>query len=105
MRERLPRPIWIPRPAPGKIQNFVGGAERIDMKQRRYILVGVALLLFLHHDFWNWSNRSLLLGVPQGLWFHVLLCLAGAFLFARLAGSDEQRPARFRGDREPGQSP
>ncbi len=50
------------------------------MRHRKYILAGLVLLLVAHHDFWNWSNASLPLGVPSGLMFHLLLCVAASAL-------------------------
>ena len=35
------------------------------------------VLLFLHQDFWNWSDESLVgLGMPIGLFYHALFSLA-----------------------------
>ncbi len=54
------------------------------MRHRGYILVGLVLLLVAHHDFWNWNSTSLFLGVPVGLIFHLLLCVAASALFTLL---------------------
>ena len=35
------------------------------------------VLFFLHQDFWNWSDESLVgLGMPIGLFYHALFSLA-----------------------------
>ena len=35
------------------------------------------VLLFVHQDFWNWSDQSLVgLGMPIGLFYHALFSLA-----------------------------
>ena len=35
------------------------------------------VLFFLHQDFWNWSDESLVgLGMPIGLFYHTLFSLA-----------------------------
>jgi len=35
------------------------------------------VLLFVHQDFWNWSDESLVgLGMPIGLFYHALFSLA-----------------------------
>lgn len=34
------------------------------------------MLLVLHNDFWSWQDSSRLLGLPVGLAYHVLYCLA-----------------------------
>ena len=54
------------------------------MKTRGYILFGLLLLLVLHHDFWNWNKTTLYLGIPVGLMFHLLLCVAASALFTLL---------------------
>ena len=54
------------------------------MRHRGYILVGLVLLLVAHHDFWNWASTSLYLGIPLGLMFHLLLCVAASALFTLL---------------------
>ena len=43
----------------------------------------VATVYVLHQDFWNWNNRSLVLGVlPVGLAYHAFYaCLAAAMMF------------------------
>ncbi len=54
------------------------------MRYRWYILLGVVLLLVVHHDFWNWNSTNLYLGIPVGLMFHLLLCVAASALFTLL---------------------
>ena len=54
------------------------------MRYRGYILLGLALLLVVHHDFWNWNSPGLYLGIPAGLMFHLLLCVAASGLFTLL---------------------
>lgn len=43
----------------------------------------VATVYVLHQDFWNWNNRSLVLGVlPVGLAYHAFYaCLAATMMF------------------------
>jgi hypothetical protein len=41
------------------------------------------LLWFLHHDFWNWDNRSLWFGfLPAGLGYQALFSLVAALFWA-----------------------
>jgi len=40
------------------------------------------LLYLLHNDLWLWRDGSLLFGLPIGLTYHVLYCLATAVLMA-----------------------
>lgn len=43
----------------------------------------VALLAVLHYDFWNWDNRSVVLGfLPTGLLFQALISVGAAFAWA-----------------------
>ncbi|HVS15820.1 MAG TPA: hypothetical protein VMV46_18000 [Thermoanaerobaculia bacterium] len=39
-----------------------------------FLLMGA--LYVLHNDLWAWDDPSLLLGLPIGLTYHVLFCLA-----------------------------
>ena len=68
------------------------------MSYRGYILLGVALLLVVHHDFWNWNSTNLYLGIPVGLMFHLLLCVAASALFTLLVlvGDGSRPPLRRR---------
>ncbi|MCP5516426.1 MAG: hypothetical protein H7A45_04110 [Verrucomicrobiales bacterium] len=41
------------------------------------------VLFVLHHDFWNWDNRALVLGwLPVGLAWHVGFSVAAGLLWA-----------------------
>ena len=43
----------------------------------------VALLAVLHYDFWNWDNRSVVLGfLPTGLLFQALISVGAAAAWA-----------------------
>jgi len=44
------------------------------------VYLAVPLLYILHQDWWNWADRSLVLGLPVGLAYHVLYCVAAALL-------------------------
>jgi hypothetical protein len=46
-------------------------------------IIGFITLFILHHDFWNWSNTSLVLGfMPVGLAYHAAFSIvAGLFWF------------------------
>ena len=42
-------------------------------------------MIVLHQDWWNWhSVRPFILGLPVGLWYHVLYTLCAAALMAFL---------------------
>ena len=57
----------------------------MSLSARKAVLY-LALLAFylLHNDLWLWRDPSLLLGLPVGLTYHVLFCLATAVLMAML---------------------
>ena len=43
----------------------------------------VALLAVLHYDFWNWDDRSVVLGfLPTGLLFQALISVGAAVAWA-----------------------
>jgi hypothetical protein len=43
---------------------------------RRLALAGLPVLVILHNDFWLWDDPRFLLGLPVGLTYHALFCLA-----------------------------
>ena len=65
-------------------------------RYRGYILLGLVLLLVVHHDFWNWNSTGLWLGIPAGLMFHLLLCVAASSLLTLLVLAGERSGARSR---------
>ncbi|HKY31877.1 MAG TPA: DUF3311 domain-containing protein [Candidatus Polarisedimenticolia bacterium] len=51
---------------------------------RRLSCAAVPLLLLLHNDVWLWGDRRMLLGLPIGMTYHVLYCLAAAGVMTML---------------------
>ena len=50
---------------------------------RRILLYAVLVILFgLHNDFWLWNDSRLILGLPVGLTYHLLYCVATTALMA-----------------------
>lgn len=47
-----------------------------------WLYLALALLVALHHDFWLWTEPRLVLGLPAGLLYHALYCVAAAALMA-----------------------
>jgi hypothetical protein len=46
---------------------------------RTLVWVAVVLLFILHHDFWFWDDRSLVLGfLPVGLFYHIAFSIAAS---------------------------
>ncbi|HUV13353.1 MAG TPA: DUF3311 domain-containing protein [Acidobacteriota bacterium] len=44
-------------------------------------LIGLAAILYiLHNDWWFWDDPQLVLGLPVGLLYHLLLCLGAVIL-------------------------
>jgi hypothetical protein len=57
--------------------------SRTTPDSRRWIIVLFLLLFVLHHDFWAWADRRLVLGfLPVGLFYHALFSLAAGGLWA-----------------------
>ncbi len=50
--------------------------------QRILLYAALAILFGLHNDLWLWTDRSLVLGLPVGLTYHLLYCIATAALMA-----------------------
>ncbi len=47
----------------------------------RWVLYSLLVLLFiLHNDFWLWGTPQLVLGLPVGLLYHIVFCLAASLL-------------------------
>jgi hypothetical protein len=55
-------------------------------RRLRLLLIGASLVAFflLHDDFWLAADPRLVLGLPAGLLYHVLYCVAAAGLMAVL---------------------
>lgn len=48
-------------------------------KARNMVFVGVLVLMFLHHDFWLWSDKTLIFGfLPSGLAWHATYSVVAA---------------------------
>ena len=49
------------------------------------LVVAVIVVYLLHQDYWNWTNKTLVLGVlPVGLAYHAFYCVLAALLMAAL---------------------
>lgn len=47
----------------------------------KWFLYLLLLVLFiLHNDFWFWGTSKIVLGIPVGLLYHILFCLAASVL-------------------------
>jgi len=42
---------------------------------------GLFILFVLHNDLWYWNNAGLPVGIPIGLLYHVVYCLAASLFF------------------------
>ena len=47
---------------------------------RGLVYLALALLYLLHNDLWLWNDSRLLFGLPIGLTYHIIFCLAVAAL-------------------------
>ena len=51
-------------------------------KARNVVFVGVLVLMFLHHDFWLWSDKTLIFGfLPSGLAWHAAYSVVAALFW------------------------
>ena len=51
----------------------------------RWVLYSVLIVLFiLHNDFWFWETPQLVFGLPVGLLYHIVFCLAASLLMFSL---------------------
>ncbi len=47
----------------------------------RWVLyLSLIILYLLHNDLWFWDNPSLILGLPVGLFYHLMFCIAASLL-------------------------
>lgn len=44
------------------------------------LFAALGLLYLLHNDLWIWDDPTLVAGLPVGLFYHVLYCLACALM-------------------------
>jgi hypothetical protein len=51
----------------------------------KWILYAALLALYLlHNDLWFWNDARLVMGIPVGLFYHILYCIAAAVLMVLL---------------------
>ena len=65
------------------------------MKRSIVFLVLLSLYL-LHYDFWFWQRPEIVLGLPIGLLYHLVYCLAISLVLALLIryATRREQPAR-----------
>ena len=56
----------------------------------------LALLYVLHNDWWFWDDSQLVLGLPVGLFYHLLFCLVSASVLFLLVYTE--RPSKSDSD-------
>ena len=79
----------------------VGQQSDMGESTRRRALYFVLITLYLlHNDLWLWNSPRLLAGIPVGLVYHVVFCVAASLLMLglvrhawprHLAGEHEER--------------
>ncbi len=53
----------------------------MSLRPARPLLYAALLLIYaLHNDLWLWNDGRSLAGLPVGLLYHVIFCVAAAFL-------------------------
>ena len=51
----------------------------------RWILYSLlVVVIILHNDFWFWQTPQIVFGLPVGLLYHILYCLAASLLMISL---------------------
>ena len=53
---------------------------------RTLVYAALVLLFALHQDLWLWDDPRIVLGLPVGLTYHLVYCLAAAVLLALAVG-------------------
>jgi len=51
---------------------------------RRLIYLALLLAFVLHNDLWYWDDPAFVLGLPIGLFYHIVFCLVVALLLGLL---------------------
>lgn len=49
-----------------------------SIKNLLYLVL--VILYILHNDLWFWDNPELVLGIPIGLFYHILYCFAASIM-------------------------
>ena len=63
--------------------------------------LGLALLYLLHNDLWFWNDASIVMGIPIGLFYHILYCFAASLLMLALVKFAWPEHLETENDREP----
>lgn len=51
----------------------------------RWVLYSVLVILFvLHNDYWYWQTPKIVLGLPIGILYHILYCIAASLVMFSL---------------------
>lgn len=48
--------------------------------KRNLLYIALILLYLLHNDLWNWNDSRLIGGIPVGLLYHIVYCLAATLM-------------------------
>ena len=64
------------------MKSEAAGRTRAGALRRLAVAVLLAALFVLHQDAWFWRDARPLLGLPVGLTYHVLYCLAATCVLA-----------------------
>lgn len=44
------------------------------------LLIGLVALYLLHNDLWYWNDARLIFGIPVGMLYHIIYCIAASVL-------------------------
>jgi hypothetical protein len=47
---------------------------------KKWLLIALFVLYWLHNDLWFWNDTRLISGIPIGMLYHILYCIAASIL-------------------------
>jgi hypothetical protein len=51
---------------------------------RRLLYLALFVLYLLHNDLWLWNDASLVMGIPIGLFYHIMFAIAASIMMILL---------------------
>lgn len=64
------------------------------------LYAGLVTLYLLHNDLWFWNDSSLVLGLPVGLLYHIVFCVAASVMMMLLVNNAWPRHLKATGQEE-----
>jgi hypothetical protein len=51
---------------------------------KRVLYIALVVLFVLHNDLWLWNDTRLIAGIPSGLLYHIIFCVAATLVMTGL---------------------